>query len=135
MNHIVSTFKKGFSSIFVLFQLISFLILFPGTANAQLLPTSCVNSNFSMGDFTNWQGCYGHYNNPCQILGFYEIPPNQRQLIIQGPGTADPHTCGNVMTVFPGEAYSARLGNDNVTGFSPGYGEQMSYDVNVSSDK
>jgi uncharacterized protein (TIGR02145 family) len=135
MNDIISPQKKALFSVSVLFQIISFLILFTGTANAQLLPTSCVNSNFSMGDFTDWQGCYGHYANPCQTPGFYLTPPNQRQLIIQGPGTADPHTCGNIMTVFPGEAYSARLGNDNVTGSQPGYGEQMSYDVNVTSDK
>ncbi|MDP1622597.1 MAG: FISUMP domain-containing protein [Bacteroidales bacterium] len=96
--------------------------------------TSCPNSNFSMGNFTNWIGHYGTFAQPWQTLGIVPGPtPPARHLIIPAPGTVDPYgtdvlgSGATLMTVFPGEAFSARLGNSN-TGAQ---GEQLSYDVTI----
>ena len=101
----------------------------------QTLGTNCPNSNFSLGTFDNWTGCYGHFATPCETAGFYSITPNERHLIIPAPGTQDPNTVcesAGLTTVFPGEPFSARLGNDAVTGFDPGWAEQLSYVLTVN---
>ena len=41
----------------------------------QSLTSNCENSDFSMGDWTNWQGCYGYFNNSCQFSGFKTTAP------------------------------------------------------------
>jgi uncharacterized protein (TIGR02145 family) len=135
MNDVTFTLKKAVGSVCALLLLVGLLTMLPGNSAAQVLATSCPNSDFSQGNFLQWHGCYGTFDNPCNSDGLYQIPPNQRHLIILGPGTADPHSCGTVMSVFPGSAYSARLGNDNVRGFAPGYGEQLDYTVTVTDDK
>jgi len=95
--------------------------------------SACPNSDFSQGDFTNWVGHYGTFNNPSQNTGFVTIPPNERHLIIPAPGTVDPYGTNvaggpeTLLTVFPGEAFSARLGN-SATG---GQAEQLSYDITI----
>ena len=100
--------------------------------NSTTTGTSCPNSDFSQGDFTNWVGHYGSFANPSQTLGFWTIPPNERHLIIPAPGTTDPYGSTvtgpeTLNTVFPGEAFSARLGN-SATG---GQAEQLSYDITI----
>ena len=91
--------------------------------------TNCENSNFSLGDFTNWQGYYGNFTNPFLDTGFVTTPPFERHLIIQPPGTPDPNTGGELITVCPGEEFSARLGNDN----NGQEAEVLVYDLQVSS--
>ena len=78
--------------------------------------TTCVNSNFNLGTFDFWEGSYGTFANPALYPGFWSIPPNERHLVIPGPGTADPFgftAAGTetLTTVFPGDPCSARLGN------------------------
>lgn len=94
--------------------------------------SNCPNSNFSMGDFTNWVGHYGTFNNPSLNTGFVSIPPNERHLIIPAPGYVDNYGTTltgpeQLITVFPGEAFSARLGN-SATGAQA---EQLTYDITV----
>ena len=106
------------------------MILFPGRLTAQLVST-CANSNFNLGTFTNWVGTYGTFSNPGLYLGLdtntnppwphgnfqcyngtnkASCPPLHS--IIPGPGTLDPNTGDSLLSVFPGEAFSARLGHN-----------------------
>ena len=48
---------------------------------------------------------------------------------MQGPGYHDPYTCDSLITVFPGESFSARLG-DTARG---GKAEQLKYQLTVTS--
>jgi len=73
--------------------------------------SSCINADFSMGDFTNWQGETG---GCCPI-----VTPNNgiitgRQTIMTGSGT-DVNACNGITVVAPGQLFSARLGSE-VTG-------------------
>ncbi len=90
----------------------------------------CPNSDFSLGSFKNWEGCFGTYYFPCASPGFNSPPPARHT--IMDPGSFDPHTTcesAGLPTVFPGDLHSCRLGNDN-TG---GQAEQMSYTVYVDN--
>jgi len=103
------------------------------------LSTNCPNSNFHNGTFDSWQGCYGsitYINNPppkpptvtlspCLTQGFSPI----RHVIKSAPGYFDHFTCDSLLTVFPGEAFCARLG-DTTGG---GHAEQLKYDITVDS--
>ncbi|MFH1160517.1 MAG: PKD-like domain-containing protein [bacterium] len=92
--------------------------------------SNCPNSDFDLGDFTNWQGYYGTFWNPAQDTGFVTFPPPfERHLIIPAPGYYDPNTGDLLLTVYPGEEFSARLGNDN----NGAEGEELVYDITVSS--
>jgi uncharacterized protein (TIGR02145 family) len=102
------------------------------------LPTNCPNSNFNEGTFHYWEGCYGHFSNSCEIEGFLlsqEPPQYTRPLhkIIHGPGWYDSNTCDSLRTVFPGEAYSCRIGDTTYTG-GTGKAAEVKYAVTVSSD-
>jgi gliding motility-associated-like protein len=77
----------------------------------------CLNSDFELGNFTNWTGELG-VNAPIANSSFgMDVAPNNsatntgRQVIMTG-GT-DPITGGNVNRVAPGSLYSARLGNSS----------------------
>lgn len=114
--------------------LITFLCL--PALRAQLI-TNCENSNFNLGNFDNWNGCYGHFSIPCEVEGFLlvpEPPAFMRPLhkLIQGPGWLDDNTCDTLINVFPGEGYIARIGD---TSYSNGTGKEseMSYRVTVSN--
>ena len=82
----------------------------------------CANSDFSMGDFTNWVGHTSIYNkstipestidNNNPAFSYYYntgIVAGRHSVITTA--TPDPFTCGNVMTLPPGETHSVRLGN------------------------
>jgi len=207
MNDIIFPQKKALSSISVLFQIILFLILFTGTANAQeegkilvkpipepqynlgpqLVPSSyhfqrkipfykpdswrnetidtsvykllpqenrksllpvnigfdnqivpqvaqseCTNSDFSLGNFTNWIGCYGTWNlsyiDPCSVPShvWHDIPTGGH-FSIQNPGN-DP--CISVITkVFPGDAHSALIGNRTCSQGGGGYIDKLTYQI------
>jgi gliding motility-associated-like protein len=100
--------------------------------------STCPNSDFDLGNFNDWAGCYGTFTmvgpnpvlSPCTTPGFAQNYPNPgRRHIIMGPGYYDPYTCNNLLTVFPGETYSARLG-DTSTG---GHAEQLKYQITVTT--
>ena len=109
-----------------------FFILFLSyeVAQGQLIST-CPNSNFNLGNFTNWVGTYGTFSNPGLYPGLdtntnppwphgnfqcyggtnkASCPPLHS--IIPGPGTLDPNTGDSLLSVFPGEAFSAKLGHN-----------------------
>ncbi len=103
--------------ILFVFGFIFLLHYFPAKSQS----TNCTNSNFELGDFSNWQGGTGtpngnSGNNPggcCQIVinnilnsgGL--IPPRHT---ITNPIT-DPNTFNNLNQVAPGGNFSARLGS------------------------
>ena len=103
-----------------------------------ILQTSCPNSNFSAGTFANWTGCYGtfhsQYDNspgillPCITQGFAYT--QRRHVIEVAPGYKDPYSCDSINTTYPGEAFSARLGDTS----GGGHAEQLKYDVTISED-
>jgi uncharacterized protein (TIGR02145 family) len=97
------------------------------------LVTSCPNSNFSTGTFASWVGAWGTWpqigavwypneldtntvapwpHNHAQCYGGTSIP-NCPPLhsIIAAPGTWDVNTGDSLISVFPGETYSTRLGH------------------------
>jgi len=86
----------------------------PMTGN---LNTSCPNSNFEQGDFTNWTGCYGWYNKSCNCntAGLRTTGSHPLHKIIPAPGWHDHNTCDSLLNVFPGEDYVARLGDTMYT--------------------
>lgn len=99
-----------------------------------VLTSNCENSNFSLGTWKGWNGCYGTFTkqgnkpilNPCEQPGYHVT----RHVLKQGPGYHDPRTCGGLMTVYPGEAWCARLG-DTANG---GHAEQLKYEVTVTDE-
>jgi gliding motility-associated-like protein len=84
----------------------------------------CPNANFSMGNFSNWQGYTGNYSNPASAVGIV----NGRHTIINAQGI-DPNTCGGLPMIPPGSTFSARLGNAS-TGAQ---GERLTYTMNVTA--
>lgn len=98
-----------------------FLVL---STNSVLGQSACPNADFSSGNFSNWQGFTGNYNNPAQTPG---IVPG-RHTIMNAPAT-DPNTCGGLNVLPPGATFSARLGNQG-TGAQ---GEQLRYTLAVTN--
>ena len=95
--------------------------------------TNCENSNFSVGNWKGWTGCWGDWTCAagwkmfqCEHIGFHSY----RHRIIAAPGYHDPNTDYNLLTVFPGEAYSARLGDTSIGG----HAERLMFQLNVSED-
>jgi gliding motility-associated-like protein len=88
--------------------------------------STCPNSNFSLGDFTDWHGYYGYVGNPANTSGF----SSDRHTIINTPGTYDPHTCYGLFTLPPGETHCAKLGNDD----SDAEAEQLRYTIAVTPE-
>jgi len=107
-----------------------FLVFFQTSLEKSYGQSNCPNSNFSMGNFTNWEGYYGNFYYPGANKGLITTGSNPRHMIIQSPGTQDPNTCGGLPTVPTGELYSARLGNDNVNREA----EQLRYTTTVTKD-
>ncbi len=94
---------------------------------AQTKPSSCPNSDFATGDFTNWVGYTSvyPYNTPGTNIGTPQAPyPSPayyyKQGIVNGrhtiitTSTPDPFTCGNVLTLPPNEKACVRLGNGGI---------------------
>lgn len=103
------------------------------SAFAQQQPTSCKNSDFSMGNFTNWVGYTSIYpqgtpfsNVPANSYYYTKGIVNGRQTIITN-STPDPFTCGNVQTLPPGENQCVRLGNGGNGPWGNGVGWQRDY--------
>ncbi|MEI7664044.1 MAG: PKD domain-containing protein, partial [Bacteroidota bacterium] len=110
-------------------------------AGPLLLDTSCPNSNFSTGTWANWTGCYGLFDSiqNCTQSGFLTTGAHPLHKIIQSPGYEDVRTCYGLINVFPGESFSARLGDTMYTSQPssgpPIYKEaELKYAVNVNSN-
>ena len=115
----------------------------PYTGN---LNTTCPNSNFAQGDFTNWTGCYGWFNTSCNCFtpGFLTTGAHPLHKIIPAPGWLDHQTCDSLLNVFPGEDYVARLGDTMYTNNSgnacPPYGRsikkeaELTYQITITSN-
>jgi hypothetical protein len=114
-------------------------ISFPDHSVFAQISTTCDNSNFNLGNFKGWNGCYGHYATPCERPGFLTgapYPPGfSRPLhqIISAPGWPDYNTCNTLTNVFPGEAFVARLGDTSYSS-ATGKESEMRYQVVVSND-
>jgi hypothetical protein len=105
------------------------------------LNTACTNSNFSLGDWTGWTGCYGLTLSgippllSCQHAGMLTGPPYPAgygaplHVLKPGPGYTDYWSCDVINTVFSGEAFSARIG-DTSTGRK---GAELHYELYVTS--
>ena len=119
--------------------------------------TACSNSDFSLGNFTNWSGCSGKwcdlippppgqnttrctypnipYIPPCNNPGqpWYNVPTGGH-FSIQNPGT-DP-TITALQKVFPGETHSALVGNrvtwPNISG--GGYVDELKYTITYDTN-
>jgi uncharacterized protein (TIGR02145 family) len=139
MKHIFTRFSIGclVRAFIPVFALI--LTGTPSSLKGQLVST-CENSDFNLGTFKGWNGCYGHYATPCERPGFLTGPPYppgfSRTLhkIIPAPGWLDYNTCNTLTNVFPGESYVTRLGDTSYTTGGTGKEAEMSYQVVVSND-
>ena len=98
-----------------------------------VLTSNCQNSDFSGGDWSRWEGCYGYFNNSCQTPGFKTTGSHPVHKLIPGPGWLDHNTCDTLLNVFPGESFVARLG-DTVYSTATDKSGELKYQVNVSSD-
>lgn len=88
-----------------------------------LAQSTCPNSDFSQGSFTDWQSYTGMYVAPAQVAGLV----TGRHTVMTVPAI-DPFTCGGLNVIPPGGTTSARLGNSN-TGAEA---EQLIYTVAVT---
>lgn len=86
----------------------------------------CPNSDFSLGNFTDWEGYYGYLSDPGATHGFAD----GRHTVFQKPGSIDPRTCGGLYTLPKGENFSAKLGNENVNSEA----EQLRYRITVTNE-
>lgn len=116
-------FRKGYICIL--------LMLFPLFVQSQY--NNCPNIDFSQGTLANWIGNTSvyPYNTPGTNIGTpqapYPSPPYYyttgfvvgRHTLIT-TATPDPFTCGNVMTLPPGEKQCIRLGNGGIGSWGNG---------------
>ncbi len=98
-------------------------------------PSSCANSDFSMGDFTNWTAHTSIY--PANTAGsnvgtggppyYYNtgVVPGRHTLITTA--TPDPFTCGNILTLPPNEKTCVRLGNGGFGSWGDGASYQRDF--------
>jgi len=136
---------KHLSGTTLLAFLILFIFLLPANRVSAQLTTTCPNSDLGLGNFTDWNGCYGNFSYsvnpmthdttlnlaPCTTQGFAQIYPNpgRRHIIMRVPGVHDPYTNDSLLTIFPGESFSARLGDTS----KGGHAEQLKYQITVNS--
>jgi len=136
--------KKIYAGIFYFLAFSLILIASSSTVLAQPF-TTCENSNFNLGDFTKWQGCYGHFGAPnhgfpCSDSGFLLKPKPPDYLkplhrLIEAPGWSDANTCDSLVMIFPGEDFVARLGDTSYSSpsWATGKEAEMKYEVTVTN--
>jgi gliding motility-associated-like protein len=124
INTILCSSNKSLTTI-----IIFCVFCFSNTFGQHVQP-SCPNSDFELGNFDNWQGFYGTFNNPAENQGFITSVGYPRHLIISAPGTQDANTCYALTTVPPNESYCARLGNDSIGAKA----EQLRYTLTVTDE-
>ena len=134
--------KKEFFLFCCSLCIIFLTIPFGGNVYAQF-STNCANSNFSQGNWNGWSPCWGNWYctfNPMDTMhccGVWqaltcvhpEFYPTGHKLI-PAPGYLDPQTGFQLKNVYPGESYSARLGDSLTADFW----ESLKYVLTVSSD-
>lgn len=131
-------------------------------AGGRLHAQACVNADFSSGNFNGWTGTYsmgqcdGYNNgrctcsptNPYNAQGFNQGPNDDpvndaaneyNQIITTTAGGYDVNLANlgyNLPTVYPGNTYSARIGNmwQELSNTKTGDGESISYTFRVSAD-
>ena len=125
--------------IFLIFQifLVTLVIVI---SNNDTFGQGCANSDFSMGNFTNWTGSTGINSTTSagdytsEVIGIVQGTTNSgpsdpgRQTIINAPGT-DPNTGGALSVLPPTGGSCCRLGNMN-TGAQA---ERLKYNINVTA--
>lgn len=89
------------------FYLLVFLCSFSFAQAQSLGNSACSNSDFELGNFTNWIGKRG---TCCPINANTLGIVSGRHTIMTGTGL-DPMSCGAIPVVAPGGTFSARLGN------------------------
>jgi hypothetical protein len=129
----IYNFKVNYLRLLIMLIFFS-LVIFANKVNAQ---SSCVNANFSMGDFTDWTGSSGEnlsmgvYTN---IVNGFNIgttnsnPSNAGQQTIMNAPATDANTGGLLSVLPPGGTSSCRLGNDNCNYKS----ERLDYTITVT---
>ncbi len=98
-------------------------------------PSSCANSDFSLGDFTNWTAHTSIYsaNTSGSDVGANGPPYYYNTGVIPGrhtiitTGTPDPFTCGNVLTLPPNENACVRIGNGGFGTWGDGAGYERDF--------
>jgi len=113
---------------YYLIQSICILYFLLGITNCKVSAqqqSTCPNSNFNLGNFTDWDEYYGNFLLPAYNVG--QFPG--RHTIIQAPGSYDPRTCGGLFTLPPGESFCAKLGNEDINSEA----EQLRYTISVNS--
>ena len=115
----------------------------PGESDYSNSVSSCTNSDFSLGNYTNWQGCWGVWASPgfikpCSNAGMPKtgafLPGSGRFQLIASPGAPDSFVPA-INTVYTGEPYSCRIGNHAVGGTTPGSKtDQLTYPLIMGSD-
>lgn len=103
----------------------SLLALFVVFSSFIYSQSNCPNSDFSIGDFSNWQGYYGGFYEPDTYQGFQV---DRHQIITEG--YYDTYTCSTLFSIPPGESFSAKLGNENVGAQA----EQLRYSLTVTPE-
>jgi len=103
-------------------SLITSILIFVNTFSQ----TNCPNSNFGSGNFNNWEGYFGTFSQPALIPGLDET----RHVINIDQGVYDPYTNNGLLTIPPGEQFSAKLGNNNVNSEA----EQLRYTLTVTPE-
>lgn len=135
-------YLKAFKGMFIFLLGVGFSFV----AKAQY---PCVNLDFSSGTFKNWTGytsCYPfntpgtNITNPANGItppaSYYftqGIVPGRHTIITTS--VPDPYTCGNVMTLPPGEKQCVRLGNGGNGSWGNGVAWQrefLTYDFSPS---
>ena len=117
-----------------------------GRFNSVLAQNSCANTDFSMGDFTNWTGSVGEHTSAgddyTSMTGMIIGTPNSspftagQQTIMNAPGT-DINTLNLLSVIPPGGTSSCRLGNAQVESCDAAsypQAAQLEYTIAVSND-
>jgi gliding motility-associated-like protein len=110
----------------VIIAFLTFTCILLLKSNAQET-SHCPNSDFSFGNFTNWQGFYGDFANPSQYDGF----DPDGHMIMKDPVPMDPNTCEGLNPIPPGEKFSARLGDDK----HDSHADQLRYLIDVTPER
>lgn len=125
-----------------------YVLLFTLPALVRAQSDSCSNSDFSEHNFNGWTGYTSiyPYDTPGTNLGFTGAPyPSPAYYYTEGivdgrhtlitKSVPDPFTCGNVLTLPPGEKQAVRLGNGGIGPWGTGVEWQrdfLSYDFNIT---
>ena len=82
--------------------------------------SNCNNLGFELGDFTNWEGYNWVYSDDIPSLNEPKVqvtlPTSRRQVIMTDTSAYDANTGYALRKIPPGYRYSARLGDELITG-------------------